>query len=211
VRRRISLTMAAMVVAALVLVGLATLGLTQLDSVHQTQTDLVTEAKELANGVQAELPTGRHHDELEVLQHVVSVLKGPFAQQGEVLAVSQSGTFYNPLDPRQQVGLPSGLSPPDILTQNFLLAIAPVSGHHGRLVWAAMLVPTPIPVPNGVSVNAVILLTRQAPSGLGTAGTWFALASAVTVVVALLAADRLGRRIARPLQQTEEVTGRIAA
>ena len=212
-RRRISLTMAAMVVAALILVGVATLGLTRLDSVHQTQSQLVAETQGLANGVEAELSTGRHHDLLDSLHTIVSVLKGPLQQEAEVLAVSSHGdllTFYNPLDPQQQVGLPSGVSAQDIETEgNFILG-EPVSGSHGRLVWAAMLLSTPIPVGNGVDLNVVVVLTRTAPSGLGTAGTWFALASAVTVVAALLAADRLGRRIARPLQQTEVVTSQIA-
>jgi two-component system sensor histidine kinase BaeS len=213
-RRRISLTMAAMVVGALVLVGVATLGLTQLNSVHQTQTQLVAETRGLANGVEAELSNGRHHDLVALLHSTVSVLKGPLKQEGEVLAVSRTGnTFYNPLDPRQKVGLPNGVSASDILSQaeNFFVNDQPVSGHHGRLVWAAQLLQTPIPVGHGVDLDVVVVLTRKAPSGLGTAGTWFALASAATVVVALLAADRLGRRIARPLQQTELVTGRIAA
>lgn len=202
--------MAALVVGALVLVGAATLGLTQLDSIHETQVQLVAEAQGLAGGVDAELSTGGHHrDLLDVLRSTVSVLKGPLKQQGEVLAVSDEG-FYNPLDPQQRAPLPSGLSVNQLLTGG-LLEGDPVSGHRGRLVWAAQLVATPIPEGNGASVNAVVVLNREAPSGLGTAGTWFALASAATVLIALLAADRLGRRIARPLQQTEVVTGRIAA
>ncbi|HTW09516.1 MAG TPA: HAMP domain-containing sensor histidine kinase [Acidimicrobiales bacterium] len=213
-RRRISLTMAAMVVGALVLVGLATLGLTQLDSIHQTQAQLVTETQNLASGVQDELGNGRRHDELDVLQKLVSVLKGPFEQQGEVLAASSTGTtltFLNPLDPAQRAALPSGLTSSDLeSSENFVQGL-PVSGNIGRLVWAAILINTPIPVGPGKYINAVVVLTRRAPSGLGTAGTWFALASAATVVVALLAADRLGRRLARPLKRTEEVTSRIAA
>ena len=39
---------------------------------------------------------------------------------------------------------------------------------------------------------------------------WFAIASAATIVISLIAANRLGHRIARPLQQTEGVTRRIA-
>ncbi len=43
-RRRLSLTMVVMVVSALVFAGLATLGLTVLNSVHQTQAELVVDA-----------------------------------------------------------------------------------------------------------------------------------------------------------------------
>jgi len=215
VRKRITLTMAALVVGVLVLVGVATLGLTQLDSVHQTQSQLSSETQSLANGVEDELSTGRHHDLLDVLRSVVSILKGPIEQQGEVLAVNRHGAFFNPLEPSQRVGLPSGLSAQDILgttqEQTFdFFGSEPVSGHRGRLVWAAELLPTPVPVGNGADLNVVVVLTRQAPSGLGAAGTWFGISAAATLVIALLAAERLGRRIARPLQQTEVVTRRIA-
>jgi two-component system sensor histidine kinase BaeS len=86
-----------------------------------------------------------------------------------------------------------------------------VSGHVGQLAWAAQLLNNPVPVAPGKEATLVVVLTREAPSGVANAEEWFALASALTVVVALLAANRLGHRIARPLQQTEAVTGRIAA
>ena len=70
--------------------------------------------------------------------------------------------------------------------------------------------PQPVPIANGQSINLVVVLTRDAPAGVGAAALWFALASAATIVIALIAANRLGRRIARPLQQTEGVTRRIA-
>ncbi|MGH9105371.1 MAG: sensor histidine kinase [Acidimicrobiales bacterium] len=203
--------MAAMVVGALLFAGLATLGLTVLDSVHETQTELVTEAKELAQGVEQELSRSGPHNSLAVLQRAVSVLRGPLGLQGEaVFAVSHDGSFFNPLHPRQPARLPSGLTTGDIYTADFVRAL-PVSGHRGRLAWAALLVNYPVPVSHHESLNVVVILTREAPTGVGSAGIWFALASAATVVVALIAANRLGHRIARPLQQTEVVTGRIAS
>jgi two-component system sensor histidine kinase BaeS len=54
------------------------------------------------------------------------------------------------------------------------------------------------------------VLTRESPAGVGEAAEWFGLASLLTVIVALVAANRLGHRIARPLQQTEAVTRLIA-
>ncbi|HET9060845.1 MAG TPA: HAMP domain-containing sensor histidine kinase, partial [Acidimicrobiales bacterium] len=59
--------------------------------------------------------------------------------------------------------------------------------------------------------NLMVLLTRQAPTGLGNAGAWFGFAALATVIVALLVANRLGHRIARPLQLTQAVTHRIAS
>jgi signal transduction histidine kinase len=202
--------MVAMVVGALALAGLGTLGLTVLNSVDQTRAELVKEAQELAQGVEQELSTGRHRDSLAVLRSTVSVLKGPLGLQGEaVLAVSRDGSFYNPLQPAEKVGLPSGLSPSQIETANFFNAL-PVSGSNGRLAWAAELLENPVPVSAHRSLNVVVVLTREAPTGVGSAALWFGLASAATVVVALVAANRLGHRIARPLRQTEVVTGRIA-
>jgi hypothetical protein len=95
-RRHISLTMFAMVVGALLFAGLATLGLSSLNSVHETQTELVSEAKKLAQGVQEEVGTGRRHESIAVLRRFLGVLKAPLALQGEaVLAVSSSGSLYN--------------------------------------------------------------------------------------------------------------------
>ena len=85
-----------------------------------------------------------------------------------------------------------------------------MSGHRGRLAWAALLLPRPVPIDNGGSINLVVVLTREAPSGVGGAALWFAIASVFTIAVALIAANRLGHRIARPLQETESVTRRIA-
>ena len=82
-RRRLSLTMVAMVVGALVFAGLATLGLTVLNSVHQTQAELVAEASQLAKGVDTESATAGHHDSLTVLGSTLSVLKAPLKLQGE--------------------------------------------------------------------------------------------------------------------------------
>jgi len=214
VRRRISLTMVAMVVGALLLAGAGTLGLTALDSVHQTQAELVVEARQLADGIEQELSTGRHHDSLAVLRSTLGVLKAPLELQDEaVLAVrTVRGVFslYYPLAPAQKVALPGGLSLSQVETAQLIFA-QPVSGHRGRLAWAAKLLDQPVPVGDGKDANLVVVLAREAPAGVGSAGVWFALASAVTVFVALLASLRLGRRIARPLSETEVVTGRIAA
>lgn len=210
--------MFAMVVGALVLAGLITLGLTSLDSVHKTEAQLVTEARQLAEGVQEEVAAGNHHDSLAVLRSTLRVLKAPLNLQGEaVYGVRPNLTFYNLLDPHGSVQLPSGLRPGDVETADLVDGL-PVTGHRGGLAWAALLFSTQKPVaiggpqcPGCQDVNLVVVLTRRAPTGLGGAGTWFGIAAAATVVVSLLVTTRLGRRIARPLQQAEEVTGRIAA
>jgi signal transduction histidine kinase len=215
-RRRLSLTMVAMVIGALLFAGLATLGLTDLNSVQQTQSELVSEAKQLAQGVEEAATTGKRHDSLAVLRSTLSVLKAPLQLQGEaVVGISQDGSFYNPLDASEPIGsdkavtLPSSLSVSNVETPQLIDGL-PVSGHRGRLAWAAVLIPRPVPLAVGGPINLVVVLTRNAPSGVGAAALWFAIASAATIVISLIAANRLGHRIARPLQQTEGVTRRIA-
>jgi signal transduction histidine kinase len=209
--------MVAMVVGALVFAGLATLGLTELNSVQQTQNELVSEAKQLAQGVDEAATTGRGHDSLAVLRSTLSVLKAPLQLQGEaVVGVNPDGSFYNPLNANEPIGadkavtLPSSLSVSEVEKPQLVVEGLPVTGNRGRLAWAAVLVPRPVPIGNGRSLTLVVVLTRNAPSGVGSSALWFAIAAAVTIVIALVAALRLGHRIARPLQQTEGVTRRIA-
>jgi signal transduction histidine kinase len=202
-RRRLSLTIVAMVVAALVFAGLATLGLTVLNSVHQTQAELVLDAKDLAKGIETVVATDRHHDSLKVLGTTLGLLNSPLKLQGEaVLAITPDGSFVNLFSPGPTLTLPSGLSA-NLLESNlqaFVVGGQPVSGRIGRLAWAALSFSPPVPVAGLQTI--VVVLTREAPAGVG--------ASLLTVIVALVAANRLGHRIARPLQQTEAVTRRIA-
>lgn len=207
--------MVAMVLGALVLSGVGTYGLTALDSVHQTQTELVHEALDLAHGIEQEVTPGRHHGSLGLLRSTVKVLKGPLELQGEaLLAVTHDGTLYNLLSPGSPVALPSGLTASDLDMEQLLFG-QPVSGEKGRLAWAAFLFSLSVPVLSGPgqasSVTLVVVLTREAPAGPPGLLAWGALASAFTLVVALAASYALGRRIARPLQRTETVTRSIAA
>jgi signal transduction histidine kinase len=210
-RRRLSLTMVAMVVAALVFAGLATLGLTVLNSVHQTQAELVVDAKDLAKGIDTVVATDHHHDSLRVLGSYLGLLNTPLKLQGEaVLAITPDGSFVNLFSPGPTLALPSGL-PANLLESNlqaFVVGGQPVSGRVGRLAWAALSFSPPVPVAGLQTI--VVVLTRESPAGVGEAAEWFGLASLLTVIVALVAANRLGHRIARPLQQTEAVTRLIA-
>ena len=160
-RRRISLTMMAMVVGALVLAGLGTLGLTVLNSTSQTQSELLSEAKQLARGVQDEVSAGKARDSLAVLRTALGVLKAPLQLQGEaVLAVSPDGSLYNLLDPNGPVTLPSGLSVQQV--ESGVIEYESVSGHRGRLAWAAYLFSTGVPVGHAGHtdvLNLVVVLT----------------------------------------------------
>ncbi|MGC8627122.1 MAG: ATP-binding protein [Acidimicrobiales bacterium] len=212
-RRRISLTMVAMVAGALVLAGLGTLGLTTLDSVYQTQSQLVTEARQLSQGLQQEVTAGNPRHPLAVLRSAISVLKAPLGLEGEaVFALTPQGDPYNFLDPKAPLDLPGGLRPGDMDMAQLIISQSD-SGHRGRLAWAAYLFSTKYPVARARRfdvVNLVVLLTRQAPTGITRATYWFGVAAALTLVISLVVANRLGYRIARPLADTEAVTRRIA-
>lgn len=208
--------MVAMVVGALLFAGLATLGLSDLNSIQQTRSQLVDEVNQVAHGIGEAVPTGKGPDSLAVLRSTLKVLKAPLKLQGEaVVGIDPAGHFYNPLDTAKPVGaakvrtLPGSLSVSDIETSQLFNGL-PVSGHHGRLVWAAVLVNRPVPISATASIDLAVVLTRNAPSGVGSAGLWFAVAAAATIAIALLVAVRLGHRIARPLQEVEGVTRRIA-
>ena len=54
----------------------------QLDSTHETQVHLLSEAKQLAQGVQAEVSVGKARDSLVGLRIAISVLTPPFQLQG---------------------------------------------------------------------------------------------------------------------------------
>lgn len=217
-RRRIALTMVALVVGALALAGVGTFGLIALDSVHQTEKQLATEAEHFAQGIQDEVtpggPSAGRHGSLALLRQTISVLKSPLRLQGEALLAVRSAhdklLLYNLLDPQSKVELPSGLklSQPDL---DQLFETNRVSGSRGRLAWAADLFSTDVPVGATGSVNLVVVLTREAPAGPPGLLLWAALASAGTVIVALIVANGLGRRITRPLQRTQAVTRRIAS
>ena len=49
-------------------------------------------------------------------------------------------------------------------------------------------------------VLQVVVLTRQPPTGLASAGPWFLLSALVILIVAVVVADRLGRRFVRPIE-----------
>lgn len=216
-RRRIIVTMLAMVVGALALAGLGTFGLVALDSVNQTEAQLRTEAVQFGDAIKAEVVPDQpgHHSSLKALRTILAALKAPLRLHGEALLAVRSTngnlSVYNLLDPGQKVGLPGGLSPGQLDLYQLIADDGPFSGSSGRLVWGDYLFSVPVPVGSGGSVNLVVLLTREAPAGPPGLLLWVGVASAGTVLVALAVANGLGRRIARPLQRTEAVTRRIAS
>jgi two-component system sensor histidine kinase BaeS len=206
--------MVLMVLGALVLAGLATLALSVQQSRTQTQHELVREAQGLALSVPSQAATNKT-DPARALRTLLGALRGPFRLEGSaVVAVRPNGALFDPASGRPRVApqLPSGVSARD-LQPSKLLAGLTVSGRTGGgVVYAAAPYRAALLV-GGVQVDLVqaVILTRSPPTGLATAGLWFAVSSLVILAVAWVVARRLGRRFARPLEAAQEVTRRIAA
>ncbi len=204
--------MVSMVAAALVIAGAVTFAVT----IHTARTDnrheLLSEAKGLAISVQSEAATARPKDPAASLRTIIRALKGPLKLQGAaVVAITAGGVLFNPLKVRQPPILPSGITADD-LDVSVLLGLHAVSGTVGGVVYAAAPYRTPVKIGRfNRDVVQVVVLTRRPPTGLAAAGPWFLVAAAAIILLAVLVADRLGRRIVAPLRAVEVTTGRIAA
>jgi signal transduction histidine kinase len=217
VRRRLTIAIIGMVAGALLLAGLFTLILTVRSARQQTRQDLVRQAQALAQTVKGEAATAAVAQQPARLKTILNGLKRPLSLEGEaVLAVGDNGRLFDIDTPFLTPVLPSGLAMRD-LNPAALLAGQTVAGTKGSIVYAAAPFRADVRVgPNSRSVlmanlAQAVILTRRPPTGLRQAGVWFILASALTLAAAALVADRLGRRITRPLEAAEAVTRRIAA
>lgn len=207
-RRRLTAAMTLMVAAALVLAGIVTLILTIRGTRTQTRNQLLQQAQTLARGVRSEsrLPAVQSLPPGVRLRALLRLIKAPLSLNGEaVVIVTPAGHVMDAGAPRQVAVLPSGLSDAD-LDPASLLAGHDVTGSRGAVVYAAV----PFSAPSaGAGVEAAVL-TRRPPTGLATAGPWFLIAGSAAIIAAFGVADRLGRRIVRPLEAAQEVTARIA-
>jgi signal transduction histidine kinase len=222
-RRRLTVTIIATVAGALVLAGLFTLLLTVHSARQDTRRQLIRQAQALAQGVKDEadqLAKNRTASQQgRPLKTLLNALKGPLRLEGEaVLAVNDGGQLFDIDTPRalRPPTLPSGLTVSDLNPQT-LLAGQEVSGTKGAIVYAAAPFRADVIVGTGVrarlvaNLAQVVILTARPPTGLREAGPWFLLASMLALAAAVLAAERLGRRITGPLVAAEAVTRRIAA
>jgi two-component system, OmpR family, sensor kinase len=212
VRRRLTVAMVLMVFGALILAGLASLALEVHNVGVQTRRELVREAQGLALTVPSQAATDNKNDPALALRNLLRATTSALRLQGSaVVAVTPQGVFIDPARPRVKVTLPSGLSPAD-LRPTALLAGSTVSGTRHGLVFAAAPYTAQLQVGSVArDVVQVVVLTRRPPSTLGGAGLWFTLASLAILIVAVMVARRLARRIVAPLKAAEAVTSRIAA
>jgi two-component system OmpR family sensor kinase len=208
VRRRITIAMVLVTAGSLLVTTLVALALTVHAARTQTRHALSGEAVSLANALQADTSRGVTAVELRKL---LRTLKRPLRLEGSaIVAISAGGTLLHPgvLGSQKQ---PEGVG---IATLDSAASTPgqPVSGIHGTLVFAAV----------GFAVDyersgsprqlvAVVVLTRRSRTGLGLVVPWLAFSLIVVLLLALVVAWRLGRRLARPLEEVERVTALLAA
>jgi two-component system sensor histidine kinase BaeS len=187
--RRLVLLIVATVAATLLLVGGGTLAFATLRARATTTDELQTLATSVndallrAGGTDANRPA------------VAAAFRRALRLDGiEILVITRAGRVVGTTPP----GVPS-----DALDPTALAAGQSQSGHEGSLVWVAA------PVPSGPR-TIVTVLTRRAETGLGVVTPWFLLASLLTLVLGVMAALLVGRRLSRPVREADRAARRIA-
>jgi signal transduction histidine kinase len=194
-RRRLMLAMVGLVAVVLVIAGVGSLLLTRNEARNQAQQQLVSEAKAL---------TGSRNNtrSIPVLRAVRSTLK---LEDAEVIRISPLGDVVTPLPPtlnEQDLDVPA------------IQSGQTVSGRSGNLVYAV----APVKLSDAERVRLrlaaagtlAVLLTRDV-GDLGPSWGYFILAGGAALAVAALVAWQMSRRMARPLVEAMETTGRIAS
>ena len=195
-RRRLTLAIVGLVALVLVIAGVGSLALTRREARHQAQQQLVSEANALRS-----VDLGNHPK--SVLLILRKTLK---LEDADVIYIDAAGTVVT--------ALPAGLAPRDIDVAA-VQSGQTTSGRKGDLVYAV----APVTLSEAqrerfprlrIGGSVAVLLTRDA-GGIGPSWSYFIVAGGVALVVAAAVAGQISRRMARPLVEAEEVTGRIAS
>jgi two-component system sensor histidine kinase BaeS len=182
-----------LVAVVLVIAGAGSLVLTRNAQRHQATQQLITEAQSLTSGAHAT----QSRQELRVVRRVLQL------EDAQVIRVSIRGVVLT--------ALPKGISVTD-LDPGALLSGQAVSGRDNNLVFAAAPVQLSPVERQRLKVAGAFAVVLTRPVGdLGPSWTYFILAGGVALLIAALVAWQMSRRMARPLIEVMEVTGRIAA
>ncbi len=189
------LAMVGLVAVVLVIAGVGSLLLTRNAARNQAQQQLVTEVKGLTG------PTSDTRS-LGVLRVVRKTL---LLEDAEVIRIDRFGDIVTTL-------------PPDLAQDDIDVAAVQsgqtVSGRSGSLVYA--VAPVQLSEAERVRLHVAagatfaVLLTRDV-GDLGPSWGYFIIAGGAALAVAALVAWQMSRRMARPLVEAMEATGRIAS
>src|ERR1700722_1394719 len=201
-RRRLMLVMVGLVAVVLVIAGAGSLIPPRNAARNQAQQQLVSEAESLTSSKAA---TQR----LDVLAAIRKTLK---LEDADLITITAPGTVVT--------ALPDGLTAQDIdvaglqagqsssgRTGNLVYAVAPVTLTEAERAKLAKAELHPRRLFRG---TLAVLLTRDV-GDLGPSWGYFIVAGGAALLVAALVAWQMSRRMARPLVEAMEATGRIAS
>ena len=194
-RRRLMLAMVGLVAVVLVIAGAGSLVLTRKAARNQAQQQLVSEA----NALTSSKGETRSLEALRVVQRTLKL------EDAEIVRIDRFGNIVTPL--------PSDATALDIDVAA-VQSGQTVSGRTGSLVYAVAPVTLTQTererLPLRLGGTFAILLTRDV-GDLGPSWGYFIIAGGAALLVAALVAWQMSRRMARPLVEAMEVTGRIAS
>jgi two-component system sensor histidine kinase BaeS len=193
-RRRLMLIMVGLVAVVLVIAGAGSLILTRNAARNQAQQQLVSEAQSLTSA-----NSGTRS--LKVLAVVKRTLK---LEDADIIRIDRFGNIDTPL--------PNDMTAGDIDVAA-VQSGQTTSGRTGNLVFA--VAPVDLTETERVRLHdfagtLAVLLTRDV-GDLGPSWGYFIVAGGAALLVAALVAWQMSRRMARPLVEAMEVTGRIAS
>ena len=198
-RRRLTLAMVGLVAVVLVIAGAGSLILTRNAARHQAESQLVSEVNSITSSKIGS-------ESLKVLSVVRTTLK---LEDADVIQIDRAGNVVTPL--------PEGLTSEDIDVAA-VQSGQTTSGRKGSTVYA--VAPVTLSAPELARLQArrhiafegtfAVLLTRDV-GDLGPSWGYFIIAGGAALLVAALVAWQMSRRMARPLVEAMEVTGRIAS
>ncbi|MCU1391547.1 MAG: two-component sensor histidine kinase [Ilumatobacteraceae bacterium] len=200
--RRLAIVITAVVVATLVIAGLGTVVVGNLRARHTTLVEVRRQATEIAANLDQIVDSAADSTNPAVLRRTLrqlNIFRRALDLDGiAVLTSNVNDTTFNGAD---QLPIQIDIS---IFSIERLRAGNEVSGNRGKLVFAA----APAVLPSGRLV--VVVLTRQAASGLAAAWGTFFLAALATLALGIGAAILLGRRLSRPIREASAATTSIA-
>ena len=198
--RRLTILIVGVVLATILLVGGGTVVLANFRARHATERQLRTEAQDVAANIDETLDLSTVTDPAQLRRRLRLIRSFGAVLPIDDVAVLISGAGGQ-LD---AADLPTGITLDDVDPAQ-LAAQHTVSGNRGNTVWAA----APTTTSNGRLV--VVVLTRQANAGLGASVRYFLVAAIVTLVLGVVVAAFLGRRLTRRVRDASVATQRIAA
>jgi two-component system sensor histidine kinase BaeS len=200
-RRRLTITIVGVTAAALLVAGVGALLLARRAAVDDARNGLLGQTTAIARGTaaaEAARPTPTSPGRATILP----ILKRVVRLDGAEVVTIRGGQFVT--------ALPSGLTAGNLHPNQVSEGLS-TSGTRGNLVYAAVPVPVTAAERNQglTEPQQAVVLTRKV-SNAGPSWFYLVLVGAGTLAVAAVVAQRLSRRVTRPLDDAVAATGRIA-